>query len=260
MTAILGYGLYLVPGLAQLTWAVRLWCLRLLFRYPFLVLYLLFSTLSSIIVLTAHIYSAHSNVYGWLFLVMQPVGWTLLLCVVLEIYQRMTHGYEGLRRLGGLVMYAAVGTLAVVLTLLLLLDKPDGTLGEWANFWLRQERSVYLGLCMLSVFLAGFGAYFRLRVGQNVVVLFVSFGVLFGGQTLVLAAAQEFDGLVRWRDIVLPLLHGSCLLGGALAFSSHGEEAPEQASLGPAAVAETELILARKLEGFNQTLLRVLRQ
>ncbi len=112
MTVVLGYGLYLVPGLAQVAWAGRLWCLRLLSRYPFLFLYLVFSTLSSMIVLTAHLYRAQSNVYGWLFLVMQPVGWTLLLCVVLEIYQRMTEGYEGLRRLGGLVMLRRSGHLS----------------------------------------------------------------------------------------------------------------------------------------------------
>lgn len=167
MTAALGYGLYLLPGVAQLAWAARLRGLRLLSSYPSLALYLLFSTLSSLLVLTAHYLYRGSEAYGWFFVVTQPVGWTLLLCVVLEIYQRMIRGYEGLDRMGRLVMYGAVGALAVVLTFLLLLDKPDGALGQWRNFWFRQERSVYLGLCGLSVVLAGFGAYFHLRVGRT---------------------------------------------------------------------------------------------
>ena len=47
MTAFVGYGLYLLPGVAQLVWAARLRDLRLLSLYPSLALYLLFSIVSS---------------------------------------------------------------------------------------------------------------------------------------------------------------------------------------------------------------------
>ena len=260
MTAALGYGLYLLPAVAQLAWAARLGGLRLLSRYPSLALYLLFATLSSWVVLTAHyLYHFDSEMYLWFFVVTQPVGWTLLLCVVLEIYQRMIQGYEGLGRLGRLVMYGAVGALAVVLMVLLLLDKPDGALGQWRNFWFRQERSVYVGLCVLSVVLAGFGSYFHLRVGKNVVVVFGAFGALFAGQALVLTFAEHFDGMVAWKDIALPLLHGTCLLWGAAAFSLRGEDVPTKESAALPAGAEAEPVLARRLEGLNRALLRMLR-
>ena len=252
--------MYLLPGVAQLAWAVRLRGLRLLSSYPSLALYLLFSTLSSWLVLTAHyVYRADSEAYAWFFVVTQPVGWTLLLCVVLEIYQRMIRGYEGLDRLGRLVMYGAVGALAVVLTFLLVLDKPDGALGQWRNFWFRQERSVYLGLCGLSVVLAGFGGYFHLRVGKNVVVVFSVFGALFAGQALVLTFAEYFDGMVGWKDLALPLWHGACLLWGAAAFSLQGEEMPMKEPAALAAGAEAEPVLVRRLEDLNRALLRMLR-
>ncbi len=257
MTAALGYGLYLLPGVAQLAWAARLRGLRLLSSYPSLALYLLFSTLSSWLVLTAHYLYRGSEAYGWFFVVTQPVGWTLLLCVVLEIYQRMIRGYEGLGRMGRLVMYGAVGALAVVLTFLLLLDKPDGALGQWRNFWFRQERSVYLGLCGLSVVLAGFGAYFHLRVGRNVVVVFSAFGALFVGQALVLTFVEHFEGMVAWKDTALPLWHGACLLWGAAAFSLRGEDRPVKESAALTAAAEP--VLVRQLEVLNRVLLRMLR-
>ena len=260
MTAALGYGLYLLPGVAQLAWVARLGGLRLLSRYPSLALYLLFATLSSWVVLTAHhLYHFDSEAYLWFFVVTQRVGWTLLLCVVLEIYQRMIAGYEGLGRLGRLVMYGAVGALAVVLTFLLLLDKPDGALGQWRNFWFRQERSVYLGLCVLSVVLAGFGAYFHLHAGKNVVVVFGAFGALFAGQAFVLTLVEQFDGMVGWKDTALPLWHGTCLLWGAAAFSRRGEDLPVKEPLGLAAGAGAEPVLVRRLEGLNRTLLRMLK-
>ena len=259
MTALVGYGLYLLPGVGQLVWAARLRDLRLLSRYPSLALYLLFSILSSAVVLSAHVYHADSEAYGWLFVVAQPVGWTLLLCVVLEVYQRMIDGYDGLHRFGRLMMYGAVGTLAVVLTFLLLLDKPDGALGQWRNFWYRQERSVYFGLCLLSVSLAGFGAYFQLRVGKNVVVVFAVFGALFAGQALVLIVAEHFGGLVQWKNVVLPLLHGSCLLGGAVAFSRRGEEIRAGERVLSAQGVQTEVVLAERLEDLNKALLKVLK-
>ncbi len=259
MTAFVGYGLYLLPGVAQLVWAARLRDLRLLSLYPSLALYLLFSIVSSAVVLSAHLYRADSEAYGWLFVVTQPVGWTLLLCVVLEVYQRMIDGYDGLHRFGQLLMYGAVGALAVVLTFLLLLDKPDGALGQWRSFWFRQERSVYFGLCVLSVFLTGFGAYFHVHVGRNVVVVFAVFGALFAGQALVLTVVDHFGSLVRLKDIVLPLLHGACLLGGAVGFSRRGEEIQAGDRVLSAAGVQTEVVLAEKLEGLNRTLLKVLK-
>ena len=225
MTALVGYGLYLLPGVGQLVWAARLRDLRLLSRYPSLALYLLFSILSSAVVLSAHVYHADSEAYGWLFVVAQPVGWTLLLCVVLEVYQRMIDGYDGLHRFGRLMMYGAVGTLAVVLTFLLLLDKPDGALGQWRNFWYRQERSVYFGLCLLSVLSRRFSEpIFSCALERTLLSCLPFSGALFAGQALVLIVAEHFGGLVQWKNVVLPLLHGSCLLGGAVAFSRRGEE------------------------------------
>ena len=246
----------------ELGWAARLWQLGLARSYPFLTTYLVFSALHSIAsFLVVHVWGQGSLVYGWLWTTTHPVLWTLLFCVVMEGYNHMLSPYQGLRRLGELGTYAALGTVSVVILGMILLDPAgDGTPSVWLRFWMHQQRSVFLALAVVCTSLALVGVYCRLSVPRNVLVLFSVFGLVFVSQAVLSIFRNHFGPAFREiKDLLSAGLYFACVLAGAFTFSLAGENYPERAEDGSSTDAATARVVTRWLEDVNKVLWRVLR-
>ena len=248
--------------LVDLGWAARLWQLGLTRAYPFLTTYLVFSAVHSIAsFLVVRAWGQDSLAYGWLWTTTQPVLWTLLFCVVMEGYNRMLSPYKGLRRLGELGTYGALGAVSVVILGMIILDPVgDGTPAVWLRFWMHQERSVFLALAMVCLLLAFVGVYYRLAVPRNVLVIFSVFGLIFVTQAVLLIFRNHLGTAFREiKDLLSASLHIACVLVGTFTFSLAGEKHPEGAEAGWSADTASARVVTRWLEDVNELLLRVLR-
>ena len=258
---------WLATCILQVVWAWRLVSLRLHREYPALFLYLIVTTLLSVGVIgflqilppwtenDSSIVSIY-KVYGWFWVVSQPLLWTLSFCLVVEMYNRMIVDFAGLRRLGQLVMY---GASLIAALLLLAMVFADTSLATWRRFWIHQEGSFYVALTALCVLLILFAVFFHLSVPRNVRVLFAAFGASFATQAFMrMLGSQLGDDFTQLRDFAIPLISVACLAAGVLMFSRKGEadsEAIAARRLDPA----TETAMAGGLQGFNNVLVKVLR-
>ena len=246
----------------ELGWATRLWQLGLARNYPFLTTYLVFSAVHSIAsFLAMRAWGQNSPAFGWLWMTTQPVLWTLLFCVVMEGYNCMLSPYKGLRRLGELGTYGALGAVSVVILGMIILDPVgDGTASVGLRFWMHQERSVFLALSVVCALLAFVGVYCRLTVPRNVLLLFSVFGLIFVTQAVLLTFRNHLGPTFRGiKDLLSASLYIACVLAGTFTFSLAGEKHPEGAEAGWSADAATARVVTRWLEDVNQVLLRVLR-
>jgi hypothetical protein len=250
-------------GAVELAWAARLWQLGLVRGYPFLTSYLVFSAVHSIVSFaTYNAWGQNSAAYGWLWTVTQPVLWVFLFCVVIEAYNHMLKGYEGLQRLGQWGSNIALGTVALIVLVMVVLDPPvAGANSPWGIFWIRQERSVYIALTTICLVLVSVGAYYGLVVSRNVATVFAVFGFFFLSHAGLAVFRDHLGAEFRMiRYTVAPILYILWVIAGAFAFTRIGEERPSDetaAAWGDA--AGTTGHLTRQLESVNQLLLRVLR-
>ena len=242
---------------AELVWAIKLWRAALVRRYPVLFTFLVFVAASSIGSHIIYRYYAGSVVYGWYWVVGQPLTWMLYFCLLVEIHNRMLAGFRGFERLGQVLIYVASGTVGVIFLAMTLLET---SLEEWSQFWVLQERSIYIALTLFSLFLIFFALYFRLRVPRNVKVLFGAFTMIFAS----LAVVQVLGDIMGERGasverLVRTALSLLCMACGTFAFSRAGEMEPAPVEIRQRLDPQAEADLANGLENLNDVLLRILR-
>ncbi len=242
--------------LIEVAWALRLWQTGLYRRYPVLLTFLVTASLGTVGSYVTYQFYATSVVYGWWWVVLQPLSWTLYFCVLVETHNRMLSGFEGFERLGQLLIYVASGMVGVVFLGMMFLETSRET---WAQFWFLQRRSVYIGLTLFTLFLVGFGSYFRLAIPRNVKTLFAAFAMFFGSLSIVLILADMVGERIEAARRPLMAATYLCIGFGAARFSLAGEEQPQSIGLQEPLNHEAEAELTSGLESLNNVLLRLLR-
>lgn len=264
LVSLISEYMWLIFVLAAGAWAARLWQLKLTRRYPTLFCFLLFlathSLVEHLLTLPPFRYPGAAW-YRWFFFLSRPVWWLLSFLVVLEVYNRMLAGYRGFQRLGDLAKYGALGSVAVVICAIVVLDPVGAGPSTLAvKVVLLQQRAVYVALTTLCLILASFAAVFRLDIPKNVQHVFAVFGLMFSGFA-VLDTLQAHIGndIQAFRAIAIPVLYVASLVAGSVLFSPNGENAPVPAGSRSPLSAESEALTVGRLEGFNELLLKVLR-
>jgi hypothetical protein len=172
----------------------------------------------------------------------------------LQVYQRLVERYEGLRKLGQMVLYAALGVASFIVMSSIILG-PTTDLHKLAGFWIVEERGAYLALTAMAALLLGFAVFFRLVSTRNVLILFAVFGFVFAGQASLWIFRDFWGWNFRWVQLLANSgLHFCCFLCGAIAFSRAGES--EHWIQGNSA-SGTNQGVGRRLEEINQALLNV---
>jgi hypothetical protein len=235
-------------------------------RYPVLTTLLGFMTARSVVsifLLQAGKQGIYSRAYSWVYVVSQPILWVLYFLFILELYSRMLEEFPGIRRLGRLVLYSALGLTTALCGVLIAVDHQAGReTYPFLAMLVLQERSVFLGLGALTLLLLLFVAHYRLSIPRNVWVLVACFGGYFLGNATLLTLRRYFgDGFMPIRNLVSPLLVLSALSGALILLSKAGElETRPMSRLWKAQDPELEENLAFQLRGFNRALGKVLNQ
>src|SRR5262245_26472232 len=111
--ATLSQGFWFAEIFLRILLWVRLWHLDLTPRYPVFVSYLGFATLRSLalaLLMTAGKTAAWGvRWYGNVYVFTVPVLWAFYFLICLELYSRMLDEFPGIRRLGRLVLFSALG-------------------------------------------------------------------------------------------------------------------------------------------------------
>jgi hypothetical protein len=253
----------LAVGLLQLIWAWRLRRLGLVHHYPFLFTFLIFSVVIAIgIALLYELYESDPRgsirvLYGWFYVVVIPLGWTLQFCVVVEIFERMLGGYRGFQRLGQRVIYGALAATALLYLSMMFFGASQE---KWMQFWGAQRLNVNVSFTVFCLLLALCAAYFRLKVPRNTRVVFGVFFMLF----LAPAVLEPFRGMqgsetMSLITLLISVLSLLCILAGTMAFSAAGELDPRPVALRGPLDPQVEAGLTQSLQSFNNLLIRILK-
>ena len=176
---------WLLTLVLQAVWAVRIWRAGHVRRYPAVFAYLAFSSVSGAITLALWVSQSFIGEYRVsLFghLIFRPVTWILFFAVVHEMYHALAERYVGLRRVGQLVLYGALGSVAAFLILVTLTDPYSAKeLNHYYRLWLIQEQSVYLSTALAVMAIIVVGRFFALPMSRNLRTILGTLGIYFIG-------------------------------------------------------------------------------
>ncbi len=246
----------------QAIWAFRIWRANQVRTYPAIFSYLVFSTLAASLTLLNSADSERGR--GFLligYLVSRPLIWLLFFAVVHEMYTVMAKPYVGLRRLGQLVLYGAIGSLVLFLGLVLI-TRPYSApeFNSYYRLWLVQEQSVYLATALAATATILVGRYFSLPMSRNLRTILGTLGIYFVGMG-ALIVLRSFLGS-SWNhalDASGLLLYCVCLAIGSIVYSPKGDKVAIDPRLTDSAGHLEALSVAnRRLEEVNLQLVRVL--
>jgi hypothetical protein len=246
---------------------IRLLQLGLARRYAVLSAFLALTTVRSLVL--AYLMRTETPVgwsgtaYGWVYVLTQPVIWAVYFLLILELYSRMLEEFPGVRRLGRVVLFSALGTATALCCALILIDRQAGREAyPFLSLLVLQERSVFLCLGALILLLLLFVSHYRLSIPRNVWVLVACFGGYFLANGALLTFRRYFGGdFAPLRNVISPLLLLSALSGALILLSKAGElETRPMSRLWKAQDPELEQTLAFQLRGFNRALGKVLNQ
>lgn len=251
----------------QAVWAWRLYRLSLGSRYRGLLTYLLGSTCWYVVAYLIRATTTKGDgwsSFAWFYVSTRPLVWLLFFVVLFECYDRMVDKYPGVRRVGQLLLYGAVGS-SVALVVLLMLGDPSqaGSPRYWYRICLIHDQSVYLGAALSVVALFWFRRFFSLPLASNVALVFGVFGIYFVG-TASVYLLEGWGGLpdVSWLSINTagPVLYLVCLTIGVLRFSMGGEAIHRDPRLESAPGSLQFRVAERQLEQMNEQLMKVLKK
>ena len=260
--------LALVPDIAllvgsslQLAWAFKLRRLQLVEAYRVLFVYLLTTAVMSaagIFLYRLFLGSpspATANLYGWYWVVYQPLSWTLFFCLVVELFRHSLAGFTGLQRLGQWVIYVASAAAGAAFLGMIFLDISVET---WKQFWRSGTGSVYFSLTLICFLLVSFATFFRLAVPGNVKVTFAAFGLAFIVEASLFLIPAFWEGIeLGEQRLITSLVHVVCVAFGTFAFTKTGEKT---ASKGAPVVRDAGGgELSAKLRSFSKDLSKILR-
>ena len=249
---------WLVSLALQAIWALRIYRAGQARTYPATFTYLLFSTVAGCLTLVASV-NHKLELIGYL--VARPLIWILLFAVVHEMFRVLSSQYEGLRRLGQLVLYGAVGSLALFLALVLLgspYSAPE--MNRYYRLWLIQEQSVYLATAIGVLAVITIGRFFALPMSQNLRTILGTLGIYFLGMGGMIVLRSYMGS--RWNhvlDLAGLALYCLCLVIGTVLYSRNGDKVAEDPRLTRRAEHLRALgIASDRLEEVNLQLVRVL--
>ncbi len=244
--------------------ASRLVQLGLVGRYPVLFIYLCVSAVRGCtLAFLLHSSRKLLGFYGPVYFASQLVVWVLYFLFIIELYSLMLEGFPGIRRLGTLVLYSGLGAVTAACTILMVADQQFGfDYYPLISYLALQQRSVFLGLSIMTLVLLIFVTYYRVSVRRNVWVLCLCFGGYFLVNALLFTLRSYFGvSFAPQRNLIGSLSYFVALTGGVFLVCRAGEAESRPISLfGGKRSQELDAALSLQLQSFNQVLVKVLKQ
>jgi hypothetical protein len=237
--------------IAHLLLLGRLFSTGLNQTYKWFSLYILFETVRAIPILFI---SPRTTMYGYYYLVTQPISWCLHLLVILELVHLVLKNHAGIATFArrALTVGLSLSTVASLATLAFEIQQPTFSI---ISTYVLIERLILSTLLILLLLFTGFLVYFPVPVNRNTVIHTRIFACFFLFKTVLLifrnivTSEQAYQGL----NALLQIFATACLLAWATLLSRSGEEIKSATSYRSNPIDEERLVA--QLDAINRTLL-----
>jgi hypothetical protein len=197
-----------------------------------------------------------NSVYGWIWLLTEPVLWVFYILIVLEVYSRVLERYKGIESLG---RWAVLAGLAVSLVLASLTLPVDLSGPQWQELVLRYTtvalRGVVSGLVVFLLFATGFLLWVPVPVSRNSVVHTLVYTLYFLLLSLsIFIANVQGSGAVALKNLAMCVTTLACLAMWGRFLNREGES--KTLSIRHKWAPEQEQHLIEQLAAINASLLR----
>ena len=190
---------------------VRLRCQGLHRIYRVFAVYLLFRAARSVALATVPLawYGVRdpwyvpfaNNVYGWIWILTEPLVWVLHVLVVLELYSLVLQNYKGIASMGRWALLAGL-TLGVVLSSATLPAELSHSAQRYAMLrsYLVVSRGLDASLVIFLLSITAFLAWFPVPLNRNVVLYSVVYALYFITGALA-ELAVNLRGIPAWNAV-----------------------------------------------------------
>jgi len=197
------------------------------------------------------------NIYGWAYVVTQPVIWVLYIMAVLELYSLALQQHRGIASLTRWVLSGAI-LLAVAISALTIPVDLSGPAGESPVlvYYDVIERGLLFSLVIFLILITGFLLWTPLAIRRNIVVhaSLCSCYFLASAALLFVRNIKGYETVVEGVSIALLVVNNFCLALWVLLLNKRGEETllMVRRNWQP----EDETRLAHQMDAVNAFLLR----
>jgi len=197
------------------------------------------------------------NLYGWAYVVTQPVIWVLYIMAVLELYSIALQQHRGIASLSRWVLSGAL-LLSVAISALTIpadLSHPAGESPVLVYYGVI-ERGLLFSLVVFLILITGFLLWTPLTIRRNIVVhaSLCSCYFLATAALLFVRNIEGYETVVEGVSISLMVVHNCCLALWILLLNSRGEET--RVMVRRRWQPEDETRLAHQMDAVNAFLLR----
>jgi len=149
-----------------------------------------------------------NNVYGWVWIVTEPVVWVLQVLVVLELYSLVLQNFKGIVSMGRWVLLAGL-TVAIVLSSVTLPSELSHSAQHYTMLrgYFVVSRGLDASLVIFLLFITAFLAWFPVPLSRNVVLYSMVYALYFITDTLA-ELASNLVGARAWTAVNIA---GNCV-------------------------------------------------
>jgi hypothetical protein len=256
-----------LPVVESLLWAAviachavlvaRLLILRLHLRYKWFFCYLVIRLARSLLLASLNHFR---NVYGWTYVLSEPLIWVLYVLVVLELYTLVLKDYPGIRSLSRWVLIFGLAASTILSVLSLVVDLSGAPPRYPILLYVSvMERGVVTSLVFFLLLITGFLVWYPVSLCRNVVAYYLGYAVAFLASSLALLVRNVAGHTVtRPLSTALQAVELACLVFWIAALNRRGESVPTV--LGHRWRPEEEEHLVGQLDAINQSLLKAARK
>ena len=201
-----------------------------------------------------------NNVYGWVWILTEPLVWLLQVLVVLELYSLVLHNFKGIASMGRWVLLAGLGV-AILLSSVTLPSELSHSAQQYTMLrgYFVVSRGLDASLVIFLLFITAFLAWFPVPLNRNVVLYSMVYALYFITDT-VAKLANNLVGAAAWSAVNIA---GNCVdllcLGVWIVFLDRSGEA-HKVVVGHAWTARHEEQLMEQLAAINSSLTRTARK
>jgi hypothetical protein len=199
-----------------------------------------------------------SDLYGYFYLVTQPLGWLLYASLTIEVFTLVFQAHRGIASLSRTVIGAAVIVAAAGASLSFALGQDESGPAGILNTFLALERAVMFSLLGFVLLLALFLSWYPVPLNRNSLAHAIIFTLFFGvnalGLLVITVVGTHWIVPVNYAVLAASLVSIVLWLG---AISPEGETAVVRAGYSRDAFDQERLLA--QMETINQSLMRSVR-
>ncbi len=244
----------------------RLWSTGLRRTYKFFSLYVLFRLVrSSLLELAPLVFPQAkamfaSNLYGWIWVLTEPILWILYVLVVLELCGLIFQKYKGIASLGRWVVLGGLAV-ALVLSAASLSADLSNTSEQFPvlRYFFAIGRGVLSSLVIFLLCITGFLAWCPVPLNRNIVLHSIVYAVYFLGIAMTLLMRNlTGSGVTAYASLAITTLTLVCLGVWIAVLDPRGER--DRLTIRQHWKAEEEEHVIQQLAAINSTLMRAARK